>query len=364
MLYSINMQITTFNRPSNILIVLSVLILVLGIGLAFFLAYTAHDLRHDAGIINDAGSVRGGIQRLSKLVISDGYSNQAELIAEIDNLILQLNVLASSYKRNGTDHRFYLALDELNTEWSLLKIFILKYQNDRTDTNSVKLLDISESIWMTANNVVFLTQYVTEKKVKRVSNTFYLLLVLNVISVILVISIILFMVRKKLEYESSHDMLTGLLNRRSYEAAIAAEAARAVRYFKPVSLVLFDIDKFKQVNDVYGHRRGDEVLKKVAELTKSSVRAVDSVYRVGGEEFAIISPDTEVQGAEQQAEKVRSFIEEAVFDVVGKVTISLGVAQYSPSINTLELYQQADKALYAAKNNGRNRVCVFLEGAE
>ncbi len=358
------MRLQEYNRPSTILIVLSAVILVLGIGLAFFSAFTAQDLRHDAGIINNAGSLRGGMQRLAKLVISRPDIRYGEHIAELDNLILQLNVVALPYKENGKDHRFLQGVKELNKEWSKMKLLILEYQKNPSEEQASSLLEASEDSWDTANNVVFLTQYVTDKKVEGISRIFYLLLVSNVTSAVLVISVILFRVRNKLEYESSHDMLTGLLNRRSYEIAITTEAARTVRYNKPVSLILFDIDHFKQVNDTFGHRVGDEVLKKVAQLIQSTTRQVDLTYRVGGEEFAIISPDTDLEGARQQAEKLRKCIEVATFDLVGKLKISLGVAQYLPRMTTTELYQQADKALYLAKNSGRNRVEVYSSEKE
>jgi two-component system cell cycle response regulator len=156
------------------------------------------------------------------------------------------------------------------------------------------------------------------------------------------------------------DGLTNLYNRRKFHQELEREVARARRYGRSLSLVLFDIDHFKRVNDTFGHMGGDVVLRNVAHAADSVVRQEQVLARVGGEEFAVISPETTLEGACQFAEKLRVACEELTFTgsgVSATVTCSFGVAALDGETKTAEaLYAAADRALYLAKAGGRNRV--------
>jgi diguanylate cyclase (GGDEF)-like protein len=156
------------------------------------------------------------------------------------------------------------------------------------------------------------------------------------------------------------DGLTQIHTRRYFEEALLREIARAQRYGHPFALVMFDVDHFKRVNDSYGHLAGDTVLKHVARRVQEKVRANDVVARLGGEEFAVLLPETELAGARTFAEKLRHLIASDTIDACGTrlgVTVSLGVAQYLPSMTSPEAFiQAADERLYDAKRAGRNRV--------
>lgn len=164
---------------------------------------------------------------------------------------------------------------------------------------------------------------------------------------------------------SMTDRLTGLLNRGTWENLVDAEYERYRRYGHPTSLVMFDIDHFKKVNDSYGHLAGDEVIKHAADVTKGGLRQSDTSGRYGGEEFGIILPETDAQGAKVICERIREQIEQSVVETsVAPIsyTISMGVAQLTDSPeNYMQWMQQADEALYAAKEGGRNCVRVFGE---
>ena len=159
---------------------------------------------------------------------------------------------------------------------------------------------------------------------------------------------------------SSRDALTGLANRRSFDLALGREVDRVARSGEPALLLSLDIDHFKRVNDTWGHAAGDEVLKTVARVLQETVRPMDLVARVGGEEFAIILPEVGAPGAAQMADKLRRSIEETSFRFEGTVvpvTVSLGVAEWDPSIQDPdELVKRADAKLYEAKRGGRNQV--------
>jgi diguanylate cyclase (GGDEF)-like protein len=160
----------------------------------------------------------------------------------------------------------------------------------------------------------------------------------------------------QLERMSVTDRLTGLYNRLYIDETLAREIRRAERYRAPFSIILLDIDYFKQVNDTHGHPVGDQVLITLAALLGKTTRETDVVGRWGGEEFLIVCPQTEHDGAMILAENLRAEVERNVFPVIGKLSISLGVGDYQEGDNANDLIVRADTALYRAKANGRNRV--------
>ncbi len=159
------------------------------------------------------------------------------------------------------------------------------------------------------------------------------------------------------------DGLTDLYNHRCFHEFMHKQALQAQRYRQRLSLILLDIDHFKALNDTYGHQSGDQILKDLAGILRDSVRKSDIIARYGGEEFAIIMPETDTQGAALVAENIRSKAQQyksrTSTDQAIQFTVSLGVAQFSESMNSPEeLMAVADTCLYEAKRSGRNRVCV------
>ncbi len=164
---------------------------------------------------------------------------------------------------------------------------------------------------------------------------------------------------KKLHALAHKDPLTGTQNRLAFMKAIEEEIERAKRYKTPLSIIMFDIDFFKKINDTYGHGIGDEVLKKLAETIEKNLRKTDKLFRIGGEEFIIILPNTNIENAKIVAEKLRKAICKTDFGKPGRITISLGVTSFTKEDNEDSFLDRVDKALYMAKNNGRNRVEVI-----
>lgn len=152
------------------------------------------------------------------------------------------------------------------------------------------------------------------------------------------------------------DYLTGAVNRRGFMEQVGQELGRAARYHSALSLVWFDLDNFKTVNDRYGHHRGDEVLRKTAQQVKAMIRNVDIFSRVGGEEFCILMPETGLDGALEAAEKLRQAFAACDYGDKLKVTASFGVSEYRQGDTVEGLLKRVDAAMYQAKSAGRDRV--------
>jgi two-component system, cell cycle response regulator len=171
---------------------------------------------------------------------------------------------------------------------------------------------------------------------------------------------------KMLEVLAVEDEMTGLPNYRAFQRRLSEEWQRALRYRKPLSLVMFDLDDFKKLNDTYGHRVGDGALREFGILVQGGARATDLAARYGGEEFAMILPETVGSMAARVAERIRAAVQEYLFVPENgpvRLTVSAGVATY-PSHRDVDsadnLVRAADRALYRAKDRGKNRVVVDI----
>jgi len=166
--------------------------------------------------------------------------------------------------------------------------------------------------------------------------------------------------RKKLAEElgrlATTDALTGLYNRHRFNELLEQEVARARRYHTPLSLIMFDLDYFKNVNDTYGHAVGDQVLQGVAEVIRKNVRGTDWVGRWGGEEFMVLCPEATEKDAIVTAEKLRGLVESHTFETVETITISCGVTRFKAPDSVDTFVSRADDGLYRAKDKGRNIV--------
>jgi diguanylate cyclase (GGDEF)-like protein len=174
-----------------------------------------------------------------------------------------------------------------------------------------------------------------------------------------------FQLELELEVLATRDSLTGAHNRRSFLHLAGLELDRARRTTRPFSLLMVDIDRFKSINDTHGHPVGDEVIRTLARTCQGALRSVDVLGRLGGEEFAIVLPETGTEGALRVAERLRRSLAETVVPVDGKAltfTVSMGVAEWRPGEGLDPLLSRGDQALYAAKNTGRNKVCTAAHG--
>ena len=164
------------------------------------------------------------------------------------------------------------------------------------------------------------------------------------------------------KYLSVTDNLTGLANRRNFESTFEKEFLRALRYNNKLTLVMFDIDHFKNINDTFGHPCGDFVMRQVANSALQTFRKTDSIFRFGGEEFVVILTETDIKQAIIPLERFRKTVETLGLtyqDQEVTVTVSIGACQLTPNIKTKEEFlQKVDETLYKAKNSGRNKTIL------
>lgn len=164
---------------------------------------------------------------------------------------------------------------------------------------------------------------------------------------------------KKNKILSMMDPLTRCFNRLKFEELLSSEIRRSERYNHPFSIILMDIDYFKNVNDYFGHQKGDGVLITISTIVQQRIRESDVFARWGGEEFFLLTPETNSRGAMVLAESIRSLIDSFAFPEIGSVTCSFGVAEFSAGKSKQKLISEADQALYKSKRNGRNCVTFY-----
>jgi diguanylate cyclase (GGDEF)-like protein len=172
---------------------------------------------------------------------------------------------------------------------------------------------------------------------------------------------------KKLKKLSITDGLTNLYNSRHFYNQLKGEVDRSTRYNHPLTMLILDIDHFKEYNDSYGHLEGDQVLMRLGQVIKLLLRKMDSAYRYGGEEFTVILPETHSEEALTVAERIRKAVKEIVFvpepGIQTSITISIGMTAYCPPEDLTAFIQRADKALYGSKEGGRDKVSALIAQA-
>ena len=163
---------------------------------------------------------------------------------------------------------------------------------------------------------------------------------------------------EQLEKLATIDDLTQIYNRRKFFELARYEIDRNIRNKHPLSFMMIDIDHFKNINDTHGHPVGDKTLQLLSRIISSLIRTTDVFGRIGGEEFALVLPETNKQIASEFAERIRKCIENEKFPIIEHLTICIGVTQYYPEDSPSSVFSRSDIALYAAKDSGRNRVVV------
>lgn len=336
------------------LVALGILFMSLGSGLITMLL--TRSISGDAKIINEMGMIRGGIQRIVKLELS-GEGND-RLIEQMDQDIQELLFLESLSDQAETS--FQETVRKLVGDWDRLKKLLYEYDDVSDAAKRKQLFEMSEEIWIASNQLVEDSQLLSESKI-RIYRYSYILIFTTLAMGLLILWLIRKYVRESLEHMVNHDGMTGLYNRRFFDESLNREVEKANRYEKPLSVLFFDVDHFKNINDRYGHSVGDSVLMELSNRVQENIRSSDLLARIGGEEFAIIASETGLKDACQMAEKIRALVACEPFQNAGSCTISLGVTTFRKGDTGESMLKRADQSLYEAKEAGRNQFAVASE---
>jgi len=342
--------LATIRKQSTILILIVVTLIVLLSSGGLYTMYVTHTIKTDASIVNKLGIIRGSIQRLSRWELTGQYDN--ELIDDINSRINEFRNHKITVHDNN--NQIINALDELNNTWILLEESIYIYREDPSPEHQLAVQTLSEDAWIKSNFLVLESQLVSQDKIRKYNNSFKLFGINLILGTILIFLIKKY-VQDTLEVLVNYDGLTKIHNRLYFNDYLNKEINSSSRYNRNLSLIFFDIDFFKRINDKYGHDVGDVVLKELSCLIKNNIRKSDLFARIGGEEFAIIASETTLEQALILTEKLRKLVEEHSFNNSLNITISLGVTQFLIGDNSKTLFKRADNALYLAKRNGRNK---------
>jgi diguanylate cyclase (GGDEF)-like protein len=276
-----------------------------------------------------------------------------EILNQQDNLIIITNGKKIE-KANESFLRFFdiSNIDDLNYSIeSIIELFELEQKLDMSSNSWLDEIYTNKSIDFTATIKGKLEESTFLLKVSKMDDDdLYIISFTDITNTILV--------SKKLEERAFYDTLTKIYNREKLNEFLTYEIDVANRYSTELSIIIFDIDNFKVINDSYGHITGDHVLRHLSMFVKNSIRKTDLLARWGGEEFIIVATSTSINSATIVAENIRELINEDDFPEVGKISCSFGVASYIRGESMESFIERADKALYRAKKSGKNRVCV------
>jgi diguanylate cyclase (GGDEF)-like protein len=321
----------------------AILIIFVAIHLMLSVNYIKSITARDASTVA-ALFVHGEMQRTMSMIINkksyDHAIRQADLFLE--------KVVGRFKSQVNSDA--YIQIHWIDTQWKYFKTLLDKYDDTPIDLNQQKMETHCDRYWKT------LTQVINNKAQ---GHSFSQMIATHTLVALLFIPIIFFIIRRYISTNNdivkNYDPLTHIYNSRMFYRLIAQEIAKSERYDRALSLVIFDVDFFRRINDFFGHKVGDDALEQLANLVDQHIRKSDLFCRVGGEEFAIIASETDLQQAIILSEKIRKLISGHTFKTVGRITVSLGVVQSKEDDTPETMYKSANERLQIAKTKGRNR---------
>ncbi|MCF6339368.1 MAG: cache domain-containing protein [Sulfurimonas sp.] len=300
------------------------------------------------------------------------------IVAKIQNLIKNKQEASYSYKwinpKNNKTEKKYSYIQKIpNTNWIIGSGFYLSSIEEKLSKKRISMYELfyseSKSILYISILIIilflFIAYYISKKLQKSFikyetnidkKNTQLIELNDTLENKVKERTAELEKMKNKLEILATIDVLTNIHNRYSLMKILDIEISRSRRHNTPLSIIMYDIDYFKKVNDIYGHDIGDKVLTSLSSVVKNNIRDIDIVGRYGGEEFLIILPDTTLEDAKYYADRLRKKVEQYKFNTVGHITISLGLVELKDNESLDEVFKRVDDLLYKSKNDGRNRV--------
>lgn len=245
-----------------------------------------------------------------------------------------------------------------NTVSPILEVSSESFSTEMNYQDDTYLIQFSAISNISGENVGYYISITPDDQLKTLNTVNRRWILFSVGTMIITVFLMVILLRKQNEVEelAMIDQLTKIYNRRYFFDAAEKEIRKSIRHQAPLCIAMIDIDHFKVVNDTYGHPEGDQILKRLALLVSETIRKEDIFARYGGEEFVLLMPYTNVMKAEVVAERVRKAVEQYEFNVIGKITVSIGICKVDVEKTLIENVDIADDALYQAKNKGRNQV--------
>ncbi len=339
------------HKQSIILFSLAAFIILLVLANIVFIYIETRRMENDGNIINETGVIRGTIQRIAKKELAGNPAD--EEIGRVEGIFRNFMSDAPGFGLTGISRELEITLKSLHASWRNFQEMIREHRIAPSERNRLRLFNESEMMWDRADRTVFLAQNYSEQKL-RFFRLVFVVFGINLAALFLVVWVVRYHVAGKLEHYAHFDVLTGAYNKNTFNDLIEREIERSRRSGNPLCIITIDLDHFKEINDTHGHKTGDKVLQNVAKIVKKQIRLYDLFCRTGGEEFAVLLANADLNQASLSAERIRSAVAESPF--APKITASLGIAQYDVRENSEEFFARADRALYAAKQAGRNRV--------
>ncbi|SFL48336.1 diguanylate cyclase [Halanaerobium salsuginis] len=311
-------------------------------------------------VIDIAGRQRMLSQKISKEVLLKIYTNYPpeKLLNTTAEFQSNLQILCQGSEELSIpilkDERISLQLQEIRQTWFEFERQIQILINDGNTYNQKK----SAVAWIIANNQLLLNEtdrLISLYEKKSIKNLFLLIqLIIFVVGTIIILVTLL--ISNRIAYKSGIDNLTSIYNREKLGKLMSIKIKEAYKNNQSLSLIMFDIDDFKVINDTFGHNVGDQILIEVADLVSRSIRRSDILARWGGEEFLVLAPSSNLAATIRLAERLRENLDTYYFKQVDHVTCSFGVTELQPDDDIGSLIERADQALYRSKNNGKNQV--------
>ncbi len=232
-----------------------------------------------------------------------------------------------------------------------------KIKKLETMRDKKEILSLSEKLWYESNLMIRIALLHHKTKFSKAIDTFNFIIYSTIIFLLILILYIYKKIKRGLELDAIIDKLTNLYNRLYFDGIYKYFVEKYKRDKKPFSMIILDIDNFKKINDKYGHATGDEVLKKLGNIIKSTIRKTDFAFRYGGEEFVVIFPDTKIEEAYKIAKRILDNVPQKIKIDLKNITVSIGLGEYKGE-ESIKFFEKVDKALYFAKNNGKNQIKI------
>jgi diguanylate cyclase (GGDEF)-like protein len=345
-------------KPSRILyIILLVIIIFFAFnGLYIYLIY--NDTKNVGTIVDLFSQIRIQIQKIEESELKN--LNSDSIIKQVNGILAELESTLNNISPLNQDRHIQSVYDDMHNSWKQLIVLIKEKRNKPSAAYLAQIAHAIEQCEVIIDSLFAQTESAMSREERTLLRVMVIFISINLVLVILIGLIVKRYIREKLEHMATYDQLTLLLNRYAYNDIIEKEIAQANRNKSSLSLILFDIDHFKNINDTYGHDTGDIILKNLAQHVNSCIRKSDFLFRIGGEEFAIVAVNTSRHQASILAEKIRASVAAHTFINGLTLTLSLGVTELQKGDNVEALFKKADTVLYKAKTSGRDRAETYI----